>query len=56
MKKKVMLVLSLLTVFLLPLSSINAQEKGDKKAKCEKCYRGPDGKIVCEQVACPDKK
>lgn len=22
-------------------------------AKCEKCFRGPDGKIKCEPVPCP---
>lgn len=21
--------------------------------KCEKCYRGPDGKIKCDPVECP---
>ncbi len=21
--------------------------------KCEKCYRGPDGKMKCETVPCP---
>lgn len=24
-----------------------------EKKRCEKCKRGPDGKMVCEEVPCP---
>lgn len=24
------------------------------KKRCEKCKRGPDGKMECEEVECPD--
>lgn len=57
MKKIMILSLSFLMLILAPLSSVQADEAKDKKApKCEKCYRGPDGKIVCEQIPCPEKK
>jgi hypothetical protein len=36
--------------FALPLK---AQPKPASPPKCEKCYRGPDGKIKCEPVPCP---
>lgn len=26
----------------------------DSVKKCQKCYRGADGKLVCEIVPCPD--
>ena len=32
------------------ISSAQAQPGG---SKCEKCFRGPDGKIKCEPVPCP---
>ncbi len=32
-----------------------AHAQGQPAPKCEKCYRGPDGKVVCEPVPCPDK-
>jgi len=26
----------------------------DSVKKCQKCYRGADGKLVCETIPCPD--
>ncbi len=34
-------------------SFLQADDKGT--AKCEKCYRGPDGKMKCDPVPCPGK-
>jgi len=53
MKPLVALVFSLLFGFSLFFVSLTAKAQGTSPPKCEKCYRGPDGKIVCEPVACP---
>ncbi len=45
------LLLALNLVFL-PIFSSQAADK-NPPPKCEKCYRGPDGKMKCESVPCP---
>ncbi|MBF0492794.1 MAG: hypothetical protein HQM15_08440 [Deltaproteobacteria bacterium] len=57
MKKKIVFTLAFLSLLALPLRFVQAEGSKDKKApKCEKCYRGPDGKIKCDPVPCPVKK
>jgi len=36
-------------------SPLRAQDNNNPPPKCEKCYRGPDGKMKCESVPCPKK-
>jgi len=38
---------------LLGASTGFSQPKGASAPTCEKCFRGPDGKIKCEKVPCP---
>lgn len=39
--------------FLFSFSSFLSAADNNPAPKCEKCYRGPDGKMKCETVPCP---
>ncbi len=55
MKKKKM-AFGLLVAFCMSLGFLAFSSAEDNPPpKCEKCYRGPDGKIKCEAVECPKK-
>jgi len=52
MKNKIFtLSLAFLLAFIYSFSSL--AKDNNPPPKCEKCYRGPDGKMKCESVPCP---
>ncbi|MFO1518469.1 MAG: hypothetical protein U1F57_02200 [bacterium] len=44
---------AVLTVLSVAAGAVFAGPSGPVKSKCEKCYRGADGKIKCDPVPCP---
>jgi hypothetical protein len=36
-----------------PAHPINSSSNHSSAPRCEKCYRGPNGKIQCDPVPCP---
>lgn len=56
MKSKIF-TLSLVAFSILGFSLGSLAQADDKNSppKCEKCYRGPDGKMKCDPVPCPGK-
>ncbi len=53
---KIIIFLIIISFLITGLIAFAADKKNPApapKPKCEKCYRGPDGKIHCDPVPCP---
>ncbi|MBL7686221.1 MAG: hypothetical protein JNK65_09355 [Deltaproteobacteria bacterium] len=53
MKKWISSLLLLTSIF--TFSALTFAGDPPAKSQCEKCYRGPDGKIKCDPIPCPKK-